>query len=97
MNCLCDGTFKCSVCQVKEMMRDRAASYVAGLDEYELFQFMKEIYTHSPNIKKMIEIKISADLVISAYKNLIHCPLCETKHENNTMCQANFEPDHSPE
>ena len=74
MKCLCEENFKCSACQEKAKehgdMFEKAAAYVAGLDEGDLIEFIQEVYMHSPNVEKLYEIKIAAQAVLEGLQDI---------------------------
>lgn len=72
MNCLCEKDFTCSVCQekTKDQTFDKAAAFVAGLDEGDLIEFIREVYMHSPNVEKLVEIQLAAQEIMAGLRDI---------------------------
>jgi len=110
MNCLCDGSFTCSVCQDEESelknslhdaLIEKTAEYITSLDEGGICELIESIHDHSPNIENIINIKIFCEELLERLNtennNSIYCPMCDEEHNNNTECQSNYLPCHFPE
>lgn len=72
MKCLCEKDFTCSVCQekIKDQTFDKAAAYVASLEGDDLIDFIKEVYMNSPNIEKIAEIIVAAEIVMEGLEDI---------------------------
>lgn len=57
-------------------MFTKAAAYVASLDEIEIVEFLMEVQMHSPNIEKMIEIRLATEHVMEGWKDIHQEKVC---------------------
>lgn len=68
-----------------EVKKLEAICYLQYLDEGEMVDLMKQLFSASSDAGIIINIKLAAQTVLD---NLKFCPICETYHINNTLCQV---------